>query len=84
MRNTHLRGVGCNLTVKGEGTLAWKRNDEHGTIHELTIKNALYVPLSRSCLLSPQYWTQQAQDNISKLRELWCAIYGDDYTIHWG
>ena len=57
-KNTYLRGVGGNLKVHGVGTLTWKTNDDQGKTHELTIKNALYVPKLPSCKISPQYWAQ--------------------------
>ena len=49
-KNMYRRGVGGNLKVHREGTLIWKINDDRGRTHELTIKNALYVPnLPNTC-----------------------------------
>ena len=49
--------------MKGEGTILLKIEDEDGIVHPINIKNALYVPEAPSCLLAPQQWEQQANDN---------------------
>ena len=80
---TILRGAGGNLKVKGVGTVRWKIEDDDGKEHELIIKGCLYVPDMSSCLLSPQHWSQQAQDNFPTNRGTWCATFADSCVMQW-
>ena len=81
--STRLRGAGGNLVVKGEGTVRWKIEDDNGKVHTMLIKNCLYVPDLHICLLSPQHWAQQANDNAPNPRGTWCATYGDVFELEW-
>jgi hypothetical protein len=51
------------LAIKGEGMLVFKINDNNGKLHKICIPNSLYLPGLRMCLLSPQHWAQEAEDN---------------------
>ena len=75
--NTILLGAGGNLKVKGMGTLQWKIEDDYGKVHIWTIKESLYVSDISTCLLSPQHWAKQAEDNSPRKRGTWCATYDD-------
>jgi hypothetical protein len=71
------------LKVKGEGTLEWPIEDDLGRIHKIQIKNALYVPRSPICLLSPQHWGQQANDEFPNKRGTWVGDYPDCCILYW-
>jgi hypothetical protein len=52
-KSNHIAGInGRVIPVKGRGTVKWKIEDDDGVIHEIKIKNALYVPEMQMCLLS--------------------------------
>ena len=71
-RLSRIRGIGNHmLEVKGEGTVQWPVEDDNGYKHNLRIDNVLYVPEAPICLLSPQHWSQQAQDNSPKRHGTW-------------
>ena len=56
-----------------EGTILWKIEDEDGVVHPINIKKTLYIPEDLACLLAPQQWVQQANDNQPKPDDTWCA-----------
>ena len=60
------------MEVKGEGNLIWKIEGYDGVIHTINIKQAIYIPQAPSCLLSPQQWAQQANENEPKHEGTWC------------
>ena len=75
--NTILRGAGGTLTVRGTGTIRWQVLDDNGQTHSFLIKEALYVPDMPHCLLSPQHWAQQSNDDFPRKHGTWCATYAD-------
>jgi hypothetical protein len=48
-------GINDGLTIAGEGTFKFNIKDNEGKQHTICIKNSLYVPDMRRCLLSPQH-----------------------------
>ncbi|KAL3822937.1 hypothetical protein ACHAXA_011652 [Cyclostephanos tholiformis] len=58
-----VEGIKQGLEIKGIGTFKFKIEDDDGRTHEVKIKNSLYLPELRRCLLSPQHWAQEAGDN---------------------
>ena len=82
--SNHIAGVnGGVIPVKGRGTVKWKLEDDDGVIHEIKIKNALYVPEMQTCLLCPQHWSQNSNDHFPKRNGTWCASYADECVLYW-
>jgi hypothetical protein len=61
----------------------WKLEDDDGVIHEIKIKNALYIPEMQTCLLCPQHWSQNSNDHFPKWNGTWCASYADECVLYW-
>ena len=55
-----VQGISKGLDIAGEGTFVLDIEDDVGGIHTIKVKNSLYVPELRFCLLSPQHWAQEA------------------------
>ena len=60
----HIKGISGQIYIKGQGTSRCKIEDNEGRVHTQDIKEALYVPESPLSILCPQYWYQQAKDNL--------------------
>ena len=60
--NGQVNGITDGLAIEGEGTFKFDITDNDGKRHTIRIKNSFYVPKMRRCLLSPQYWAQEAKD----------------------
>ena len=45
-----VKGIG-EAKIFGKGTIRWHIDDDEGVVHEITIKNALYVPNLPICLM---------------------------------
>jgi hypothetical protein len=56
------------LDINGIGTFKFKLEDDNGKMHKIKILNSLFLPDLKRCLLSPQYWVQQAGYNNPLLR----------------
>lgn len=56
-------GIKGGLAIKGEGVFVFKLKDDDGQIHTIWILNSLYLPDLQMCLLSPQHWAQEANNN---------------------
>ena len=65
------------------GTIAWSIEDDQGQVHTIRLPGSYYVPDSTSRILSPQHWSQQAQDNRPQPRGTWCATYDDEIVLYW-
>ena len=50
----HISGISDWLAIAGEGTFKFIITDDEGIQHTIRIKNSLYIPDMRRCLLSPQ------------------------------
>ncbi len=66
-------GISNGLAIAGKGTFKFTIKDNEGTHHTIRIKNSLYVPDMRRCLLSPQHWAQEAGDEQTwmELKRQW-------------
>jgi hypothetical protein len=60
--NGQVSGIAAGLAIKGEGTFKFDITNNDGKRHTIRIKNSLYVPKMRRCLLSPQHWVQEAKN----------------------
>jgi hypothetical protein len=54
--------ISNGLEIAGKGTFKFLIKDDEGKQHTICIKNSLYIPDMRRCLLSPQHWAQEAGD----------------------
>jgi hypothetical protein len=57
-----VNGISNGLAIAGKGTFKFTIKDDEGKQHTIHIKNSLYVPDMRRCLLLPQHWAQEAGD----------------------
>ncbi len=74
-------GIKNGLAIAGEGTFKFNIKNDRGRQHTIHIKNSLYVPDMRRCLLSPQHWAQEAGDE-----QTWMELKKQrpyDYVLHW-
>ncbi len=74
--NGQVSGITDVLTIEGEGTFKFDITDDDGKRHTIKIKNSLYVPKMRRCLLPPQHWAQEAKDG-----ETLMELRGSFHTI---
>jgi hypothetical protein len=74
-------GISNGLEITGKGTFKFNIKDDEGRQHTINIKNSLYVPDMRRCLLSPQHWAQEAGDKQTwmELKRQWPY----DCVLHW-
>jgi hypothetical protein len=76
-----VNGISDGLAIAGEGTFKFNIKDDEGKQHTICIKNSLYVPDMRRCLLSPQHWVQEAGD-----KQTWMETKRErpyDCVLHW-
>ncbi len=57
--NGQVSGIAEGLAIEGEGTFKFDITDNDGKRHTIRIKNSLYVPKMRRCLLLPQHWARR-------------------------
>ena len=81
--NANLLGINGVSAIKGRGTICWTIEDDDGVPHTITLHNALYVPSSPVCLLSPQHWAQVVNDHYPLQEGTWCATYSKSVVLHW-
>ena len=60
--NGQVSGIADGLAIEGKGTFKFDITNKDGKRHTIKIKNSLYVPKMRRCLLLPQHWAQEAKD----------------------
>jgi hypothetical protein len=74
-------GISNGLAIAGEGTFKFNIKDDDGKQHTIRIKNSLYVPDMKRCLLSPQHWAQEAGDEQTwmELKRKW----PHECVLHW-
>jgi hypothetical protein len=79
--NGQVSGIAAGLAIKGGGTFKFDITDNNGKRHTIRIKNSLYIPKMRRCLLLPQHWTQEAKDG-----ETWMEFKREfpyDCVLNW-
>ena len=81
--HARVNGIASGLKVEGSGTVSWKLEDDNGQAHVMTIKGVLYVPGLPICLLSPQHWAKQANDNYPRRRGTRCVDADDACELQW-
>jgi hypothetical protein len=79
--NGQVSGIADGLAIEGEGIFKFDITDDNGKRHTIKIKNSLYVPKMRRCLLLPQHWAQEAKDG-----ETWMEFKREfpyDCVLNW-
>ncbi len=79
----NVRGISKGLDIVGTGTFIFDIKDDEGGLHTIKIKNSLYVPELRFCLLLPQHWAQEAGDEYPHLRGTWMENNANNCTLFW-
>ncbi len=66
-------GISDGLEIAGKGTFKFNIKEDEGKQHTIRIKNSLYVPKMRRCLLLPQHWAQEVGDKQTwmELKKQW-------------
>ena len=82
-RKTAVSGMGGTILATARGTVRWKIEDDDGKVHSIVLKKVLYAPDAPFRLLSPQHWSQQADDNYPQKHGTWCATYDDTVVLQW-
>jgi hypothetical protein len=75
-RNTH-------TNIPHMGTIRWTILDDNGVKRTISIPNSFYVLDSDICLLSPQHWAQEVNDNSPSINDTWCTTYYDEIIVYW-
>jgi hypothetical protein len=79
--NGQVSEIAEGLAIEGEGTFKFDITNNNGQRHTIRIKNSLYVPKMRRCLLSPRHWAQEAKDG-----ETWMEFKREflyDCVLNW-
>jgi hypothetical protein len=79
----NITGVGGNILCTHIGTVNWTIEDDQGMRHAFIILVTIYAPQAPHCLLSPQHWSQTANDHHPTTNGTWCATYSDHIILHW-
>ena len=58
------KGITDGLTIKAFGTIHWNITDDQGRIHHVAIDDSAFIPVLPLALLSPQHWSQQANNHF--------------------
>jgi hypothetical protein len=78
-----VEGIKSGLDIKGTGTFKFKIKDDNGMTHKIKIRNSLYVPELKRCLLSPQHWVQEAKDNYPRPKGTRLSQGDEYYCMYW-
>jgi hypothetical protein len=71
-------GINEGLAILGKGTFKFSISNDDSRVHRIRIPNSLYLPKLQGCLLSPQNWAQEAEDN-----ETWMGNFAHCCILHW-
>jgi hypothetical protein len=75
--------TGEKSPIKGKGTIRWKIEDDNGIVHTIKLKNALYVPAFKTCLLCTQHWSQSMNNHFPTQNGTWQASYSNHIVLYW-
>ena len=73
-------GVSSSTMV---GTVKWVIEDDSGRAHSIILPNTYYAKEAPYKLLSPQHWSQVAEDHRPERNGTWCATYSDSIVLEW-
>ena len=77
-----VKDFGGMIQVKSEVMIIRKIEDDDGIIYPIKTKKELYVPESPPCLISPQKWAQQENNNYPKSGGTWFSTKARNYTLY--
>eukprot|EP00978_Attheya_sp_CCMP212_P048437 scaffold520491_cov145-Attheya_sp.AAC.1 len=66
--NQLVAGMGGQVLAIKKGAVKWRIEDDDGKVHVITLPGTLYAENAPFRLLSPQHWSQQANDNHPRPR----------------
>ena len=78
------KGITDGLTIKVFGTVHWNITDDRGRIHHVAIDDSAFVPNLPHALLSPQHWSQQANDHFPMPHGTIMEQYSHECKLYWG
>jgi hypothetical protein len=81
--NRKCKGIGGIVTGLKIGTIKWTILDDHGLAHDIFLPGSYYVPGAPTWLLSPQHWTQTADNHRPNPRGTWSMTYEDEIILWW-
>jgi hypothetical protein len=64
-------------------TVEWPIENDTGRVHNVRIPRTIYSDNNRSKLLSPQHWSQEANDRYPVRNGTWCATLDDRIILFW-
>ena len=80
---TKILGISGVSAATLVGTVRWKIEDDAGQSHDIYLPNTYYAKTAPCKLLSPQHWSQVADDNSPEPNGTWCATYSDSVVLEW-
>ena len=80
--DARVKGVGGAINLSHKGTIRWAFQDNEGKSHTFPIQDSFNTLNAPYCLLSPQYWSQNSNDNMARSKGTWLAIYDDKVELH--
>ena len=80
---TRIVGINGVSTATMVGTVRWHIEDDDGIVHAIVLPNTYYARDAPYRLLSPQHWSQVADDNTPAKHGTWCATYADAIVLEW-
>jgi hypothetical protein len=75
--------TGGKALVTARCAVKWRIEDDHGRVHTLLPPNSLCSQAAPFRLLSPQHWSQQANDHKPKREGTWCGTLSDRVELEW-
>jgi hypothetical protein len=75
--------TGEDSPIKGKGTLKWKIEDDDSAVHMIRLKDSLYIPAFKTCLLYTQHWSQSTNDHLPQRNGTWQALFSDKIVMYW-
>jgi hypothetical protein len=64
------------------GTVRWTIADDQGLEHNVILPNTILDEKVKKRMLSPQHWSQTANDHYPTKYGAWCAILDDQIILH--
>ena len=65
------------------GTVRWTIADDQGLEHNIILPNTILDEKAKKRILSPQHWSQTANDHYPNKYGTWCATLDDQIILLW-
>jgi hypothetical protein len=83
-QDNKVNGIGTSIIIAGHGTFVFDiEADDEGNLHTIHIRNSIFVPDMKFCLLSPQHWAQDTNDNHPFANGTRMENYADTCILIW-